>query len=154
MGILDSLNLPTLGEQGRCAKPKHQIEASVVTREVKRQAKKLNAKTFRDEVWRLDGGRCRATGVALSRGGTDPHTVGEVDHSIPRSLAPELIYEVSNGLLIAKFLNRLRKVACAEAPEFRMFDYTPVQAGDTNRRHPQRFIWRDRTGKVIKEHIG
>ena len=150
MGILDGLDLPTLGQQGRCATPKHQIVPAVVAREEKRKAKKANGDTFRAAVWARDQGKCRATGVPLTKGGTDPHTVGEVDHSVPRSLAPERIYDVNNGVLISKFLNRLRKVACPEAPEHRMFDYT----GPDDRSLPQKFVWRDRTGKVTKERIG
>ncbi len=75
-------------------------------------------------------------------------------HAFPRSLAPELIYEVTNGVLISKFLNRLRKVACAEAPEHRMFDYEAVEPNDPDRGHKQRFTWRDKAGAVTKVRIG
>lgn len=145
--------LPVLG-QGTKAKAKYEIEPDVVTKRTRRDAKKANAKTFRDAVWARDKSRCRATGVQLSRSGTDPNAVGEVDHSIPRSLAPELIYDVSNGVLISRYLNRLRKAACAEAPEHRLFDYSPVDPGETDRGKPQRFVWRDRTGKITKERVG
>ncbi|HEX8030318.1 MAG TPA: hypothetical protein VF491_17710 [Vicinamibacterales bacterium] len=147
-----ALNLPTMDEVNAKphATPKHQMTPDVLAKEERRKSKKQNAETFRAAVWARDHGRCRATGVTLSKAGTDPHSVGEVDHSIPRSLAPERIYDVTNGVLLSRFLNRLRKVACAEAPEHRMFDYS----GPDDRSQPQKFTWRDRTGKVVKEHIG
>ncbi len=132
------------------ATPKHEMTHRVVAKEEKKKTKAEQSKFFRDEVWRLDGNKCRATRVQLSRAGIDDHKVGEVDHAIPRSLAPERLYDVSNGILISRYLNRLRKVACAEAPEFQMFSYT----GPDNRRELQTFRWRDRTGKVIRTEIG
>lgn len=113
----------------------------------KKKSKDEQAKAFRDEVWARDGGKSRATGKPLVRSGTtDWALLGEVDHSIPRSLAPERIYDTSNGLLLSKEENRLRKVACPKAPEHRMFDYT----GPDNRALPQTFVWRDKDGKVIR----
>lgn len=149
---LSHLDIPTLQELGavRRAIPKHEIEPRIVTREKKKATKKLNGETFRAAIWLRDKAKCRATGVQLQKSGMDDKCVGEVDHSILRSLAPELVYEPSNGLLIQKYLNRLRKVVCPLAPEFKMFDYT----GDANRALPQTFVWRDRTGKVTKTRIG
>jgi hypothetical protein len=86
----------------------------------------------------------------VKSGTIDGMKLGEVDHSIPRSLAPERIYDVSNGLLIEKDLNRLRKVACPEAPEHRMFNYT----GPDDRGEPQTFLWRDKTGRITKTKVG
>lgn len=158
MGLdISSLNIGVLNggaDQTRRAVAKSDIVPAVITRDEKRKAKQKNGDTLRAAVWKRDGGRCRATGVQLSRSGTDPHTVGEVDHSIPRSLAPELIYEPSNALLLSKYLNRLQKVACPEAPEYRMFAYVPVTAGDDDRSKPQRFTWRDTSGRITKERVG
>lgn len=151
MGIFD--NLQTMAEVNavRRATPKHELTPAIISREEKRKAKKQNGDTLRAEVWKRDQGRCRATGVQLVKSGTtDPHLLGEVDHSIPRSLAPELIYEPTNALLLSKFLNRMRKVACPEAPEHRMFDY----AGPADRSLPQTFTWRDKTGAITKQRIG
>jgi 5-methylcytosine-specific restriction endonuclease McrA len=146
-----SIDLPTLADRGRCAKPKHQIVPRVVAKEEKRKSKDEQGKAFRDAVWKRDESRCRATGEPLVRQGTtDSKRLGEVDHSIPRSLAPDRIYDVTNGLLLSKHLNRLRKVACPEAPEFRMFDYT----GPDDRSKPQVFVWRDKAGKVIRRTKG
>lgn len=146
------LNLPYMAEVNAKphATPKHQIVPRVVAREDQKKAKAKNDEAFRKAVWARDKGLCRATGTPLAKSGTDPKRVGEVDHSIPRSLAPELIYEVSNGVLLSRYLNQLRKVACAEAPEYRMFDYT----GPSDRGKPQTFRWRDKTGTVIKETKG
>lgn len=158
MGLdISSLNIGVLNggeDQKRRAVAKSAITPAIITKDEKRKAKKKDGDTLRAEIWKLDEGRCRATGVTLSRSGTDPHTVGEVDHSIPRSLAPELVYEPSNALLLSKYLNRLRKVACPEAPEHRMFDYQPVTPGDFDRRKPQLFTWRDKAGHITKERIG
>ena len=134
----------------RYAEPKHRIPANVVTREDKRQAKKKNDKAFRDAVWKRDKGRCRATRVTLSHSGVDPHKVGEVDHTLLRSTHPERIYDTTNGVLMSKYLNRLRKVACLRAPEFLRFDYS----GPEDRGEPQTFIWRDDDGKIKKQRIG
>lgn len=153
MGIFDSL--PTLAEQGRCATPKHKIVPRVIEKEEKRKTKAANAETFRAEVWKRDEGRSRATGEPLVKSGTtDPHRLGEVDHSIPRSLAPERVYDVANGILLSKWENRARKVACPEAPEFRLFDHFPVTPGATDCGKPRRFVWRDKTGRITKERIG
>lgn len=144
-------DLPTLAElaQTRRAHPKgvpHQL-----VKERKTKAKADKGKAFRDAVWKRDEHRCRATGVPLLRSGTvDDTKLGEVDHSIPRSLAPEKVYDTKNGLLLQKRLNRLRKAACLHAPEYRYFDYS----GPANRAKKQKFVWRNDDGKIVKEHIG
>lgn len=152
MGILDGLNLPTLAEMQaiRRATPKHAIVPRIIEREKKKADKKQNAETFRKAVWRRDGGKCRATKKHLAKSGLDDLVVGEVDHVIDRSLAPDRVYDVSNGILIAKRLNRLKKVACLRAPEFRMFSIV----GPDDRAKRQRFLWRDEDGKVIRETRG
>jgi hypothetical protein len=124
----------------------------VLERKERKKTKEQLAKDFRDAIWKLDKGKSRATGKKLVHGGTtDWAQLGEVDHAIPRSLAPERIYDVSNGLLLSKEENRLRKVACVDTPEYRVFDYT----GPDDRRQPQTFVWRDRkTGRITKQRIG
>jgi len=152
MGLFDHL-LSTMADvnRERRATPKHEIVPRVVAKEEKRKSREEQGKAFRDAVWTRDGGRCRATGDPLVRSGTtDAKQLGEVDHAIPRSLAPERIFDTSNGLLISKHLNRLRKVACPEAPEHRMFDYS----GPDDRAKPQVFVWRDKSGKVIRRTKG
>lgn len=122
-----------------------------LTKKVEDKQKADKGKAFRDEVWARDQGRCRATKQTLLRSGSvDWQQLGEVDHSIERSLAPERIYDTSNGLLLRKDLNRLRKVACTKAPEFRMFSYT----GPDNRALPQKFIWRNAKGTIVRTEIG
>lgn len=86
----------------------------------------------------------------LRTGSTDWQQLGEVDHSYLRSLAPELIYAPSNGILLTKWLNRLRKVSCPKAPEFKRFDYS----GPDNRALPQTFVWRNDDGTITKTVIG
>lgn len=122
-----------------------------LVKEKRDQEKADKGKTFRDEVWARDQGRCRATKKQLVRvGSVKWDELGEVDHAYLRSLAPERIYDTSNGLLLTKRLNRLRKVACPKAPEYRMFSYD----GPDNRALPQRFTWRDEDGKVTRKTVG
>lgn len=145
--ILDALPVFNPNERKACAKP---LPRQLV-KEQKAQDKADKGDAFRKAVWKRDEGKCRATGVPLVKSGTtDWEKLGEVDHAYPRSTAPELIYVVGNGLLLQKRLNRLRKVACPKAPEFRMFSYT----GPDDRSQPQTFIWRDEDGKETKRRIG
>ena len=148
MGIQD---LPTLAEmRAKPCAPAKGLPRQLAKKEAKK-AKEDRGKAFRDEVWARDGGQCRATGKQLLRWGTtDWDLLGEVDHAYQRSTHPERIFDTSNGLLLTKALNRLRKVACPHAPEHKMFDYS----GPENRALPQTFVWRDKTGKVIKRRKG
>lgn len=151
-------NLPTLAAERvkPCAPPKGL--PPVLARKERQQSKDDQAEAFRSAIWTRDKGRSRATGKKLQRvhpkqrgAGLIPWSeAGEVDHSIPRSLAPERMYDVGNGILLSKEENRLRKVPCARAPEFKRFDYT----GPDDRSLPQRFLWRDDDGKITKETRG
>ncbi len=150
MGFFD---LPTVAEMDaeRRWKPIPKGLPHQLVKKDEKKEKKLKDDDFRKEIWKLDRGCSRATGKKLTKSGTtDWDLLGEVDHSIPRSLAPDRIWDTSNALLLSKAENRLRKVACPEAPEHRMFDYS----GPDNRRLPQRFVWREKTGKVTKERMG
>lgn len=137
-------------EMERIGKPLTKPLPAPVLKEQRTKAKKLTDDEFRKLIWKLDGGKSRATGKKLSRSGMNWHEIGEVDHSIPRSLAPERIYDPSNALLLSKWENRMRKIPCARAPEFRYFDYE----GPDDRRQPQTFRWRDADGTVVKERVG
>lgn len=144
-------NLPTLADERVKPNAPQKGVPAPIAKERKQKSKADQGKTFRDEVWARDGGKCRATGTPLLRSGTvDDTKLGEVDHSYLRSLAPERIYDTSNGLLLQKRLNRLRKARCVHAPEHHYFDYT----GPENRALTQRFVWRDDDGKVTKETRG
>lgn len=145
--------LPTLADMQRTrrATPKYAIEPRELTQAKKKQAKLQNEKTFRAAVWKRDKGKCRATGVKLVKSGTvDPHALGEVDHTLLRSTHPDKVYDVANGVLIQKFLNRLRKRSCSRAPQFKYFDYD----GPADRGLPQTFVWRDADGTITKTRIG
>ncbi len=148
---LGVLNAPTQDDLDRLReRVKKPMPHQVVKADEKKTKADKDAK-FRLAVWKRDEGKSRATGKPLVKSGLDWHALGEVDHSIPRSLAPERIYDVSNGLLLSKWENRMRKVACREQPEYRVFDYT----GPDDRSKPQRFVWRDpQTGKITKERKG
>lgn len=146
MGLAD-LGYLTDRPRQACPKP---LPHQLVKADAKK-AKQVKDDAFRETIWDLDHGCSRATGHSLMRSGTIDWTkLGEVDHAIPRSLAPDRIWDFSNALLLSRAENRLRKVACPRAPEFRMFNYT----GPDDRRQPQHFIWRDADGKVIKERTG
>jgi hypothetical protein len=145
-------DLPTLAEmqEARASIPNWKPAPAMLQKDAKKKAKKLTDDEFRALIWKLDGARSRATGKPLVHGGTtDWHHLGEVDHSIPRSLAPDRIYDPSNALLLSKWENRARKTPCPRAPEFRMFDYT----GPDDRRKPQHFVWRNEDGRIVKERI-
>lgn len=123
----------------------------VLEKKERKQAKKDKDEAFRDDIWKLDKGCSRATKQPLVRGGTtDWDRLGEVDHVINRSTAPELVYERSNGILLSKTENRLKKTPCPLAPEFYMFSVE----GPEDRRLPQVFIWRDKAGKVTRRTQG
>lgn len=142
----------TLAERAtqRYATPKSQLVPHVVAKDAQRKEKQANGKTFREAVWRRDKGICRATRVPLSKSGSDPHRVGEVDHVLNRSTHPDRVYDVSNGILISKYLNRLKKQACPRAPEHFLFAIT----GPDDRGEPQRFTWRDLDGHITNERVG
>lgn len=82
----------------------------------------------------------------LAKSGTDYHKVGEVHHVIPRSLAPERVYDVANGLLLSKHDHQLAGTACPNAPDKMLLDIS----GPDDRGKPQTFVWRDIHGKATK----
>lgn len=144
-------DLPTMAEMNAKphATPKYQIEKSVITREDKRKSRKAKDEAFRDDVWTRDKQRSRASGKPVSRSGADPHRIGEVHHVIARSLAPERVWDVSNGLLLTKFEHALAETACPNDPAHHYLDID----GPDDRGLPQTFIWRDRDGKETKRRM-
>lgn len=150
MSFLD--NLPTLNE--RTFKPGDLLKAGLpapLAKKAKQKAKDDKDEAFRKAIWKLDGSKSRATGKLLVKSGTlSWDELGEVDHVINRSTAPDRIYDVSNGILLSKTENRLKKVRCPKAVEFFMFSVE----GPDDRRKPQKFTWRDDHSKVIKETRG
>lgn len=147
MGLSD---LGFLNQQGAGrATPKHQIEKAVITKDATRKAKKRKGEDFRADVWARDKSRSRASKKPVGRSGTDPHKVGEVHHVIPRSLAPERIFDVANGLLLTRFEHALAETACPNDPAHRYLDIE----GPDDRGELQTFIWRDRDGKEMKRRI-
>lgn len=143
------LDLPTLADRQAAPQPKPMPHPIVKKAAKVEKAAKDDA--FRKAIWKRDKGRSRATGKKLEHSGTtDWDLLGEVDHVIDRSLAPERIYDLSNGILLSKAENRLKKTPCPRAPEFRMFQIE----GPDDRSLPQIFRWRDADGKVKKETVG
>src|SRR5689334_9798762 len=128
MSIFDHLDVPRLDMRGRCAPQKG--TPPVIERQEKRQSKKKAEDANRATVWDRDRGICRATGIKLSRSGSDQNRVGEVNHTILRSDDKTRILDPSNCVLISKYLNRLRKVRCRFAGQFLRFDHEPVTPGD------------------------
>lgn len=147
-----ALNLPSLNDrqQERYATPKHKITPAPLVKEEKRQAKKANEITFRKGVWERDKHRSRASRKPLSRSGSDFHQVGEVHHVIPRSLAPERVYDVANGILLSKHEHALAEAICPNDPAHRLLDIS----GPDDRGEPQLFIFRDKDGKAIRQRVG
>jgi hypothetical protein len=134
----------------RYATPKHEIPKTPLVKEEKRKAKKASEVTFRKGVWKRDKSRSRASRTPLARSGSDFHKVGEVHHVIPRSLAPERVYDVANGILLSKHEHALAETVCSNAPDRRLLDIS----GPDDRGEDQLFIWRDKDGNELKRHIG
>lgn len=132
------------------ATPKHKMTPAPLAKEDKRKAKVANDVAFRKGVWERDKRRSRASKKPLSPSGTDFHKVGEVHHVVPRSLAPERIYDVSNGLLLSKHEHALAEAACPNDPMHRLLDIE----GPDDRGELQTFIWRDAQGKELRRRVG
>lgn len=154
MGIFD--HLPTLGElNAQRRAPQKAGKPTVIARKERKKSREELGEAFRNAVWARDKGKSRATGKKLQRQGPGATTMewavlGEVDHVINRSTAPERVYDTSNGILLSKEENRLKKARCSKAPEHCYFEIV----GPDDRSLPQRFIWRDDNGKVIKQRVG
>lgn len=146
------MNLPVLTDRARERYAPQKGVPAIIVKKERKLSKEEQAKAFRLAVWKRDDGKSRATGKKLVKSGTmDGDKLGEVDHAIPRSLAPDRLYDVSNGILLSKNENRLRKAVCLEQPEYRIFDYS----GPDNRALHQQFVWRDpTTGTVTKRRTG
>lgn len=124
---------------------------TVLARKERKKKKADKAEAFRLAVWKRDRDRSRATGRPLVKSGTDDWSkLGEVDHAINRSTAPDRVYDISNGILLSKEENRLKKVACRRAPEHRRFEII----GPDDRAKTQRFEWRNDDGVVVKVRHG
>lgn len=121
-----------------------------LVKEDKRKAKLANADTFRKGVWARDERCSRASKKPLARSGTDVHQVGEVHHVIPRSLAPERVYDVTNGLLLSKHEHALAEAICPNDPAHRLLDIE----GPDDRGEKQTFVWRDIHGTELKRKVG
>jgi hypothetical protein len=143
-------DLPTLAELQATRRAPAKGQPAVLERDATRKAKKLNHAQFRRAVWLRDQSRSRASGKPLARSGTDPHRVGEVHHVIPRSLAPERVFDVSNGLLLSRFEHALAETACSQDPAHCRLEIV----GPLDRGQPQRFVFRDREGRIVKERVG
>jgi len=147
-----ALNLPSLNDRQRerYATPRHEIQPSAITKDERKKSKEAQGEAFRDAVWKRDKGRSRATGQKLSKSGTNWDEIGEVDHVINRSIAPDRVYDVTNGILLSKRENRLKKTPCPLAPEHHLFEVS----GPDNRGEPQTFTWRDKAGTITKTRVG
>lgn len=145
------LNLPTLAARGRerYATPKHQITPAPLVKEAKKAAKKASEVEFRKGVWLRDEGRSRASRKPLARSGTDFHKVGQVHHVVPRSLAPERVYDITNGILLSAHEHALAEAICPNDPAHRLLDIE----GPDDRGEKQTFIWRDVNGVELKRKV-
>lgn len=148
MGVLD--DLPTLAEMHATRRAPQKGIPTPVAKVERKKAKAQREKEFRAGVWARDKSRSRASKKPLHRSGTDFEKVGEVHHVIPRSLAPERVYDVANGLLLSKHEHHLAETMCPNAPGFMLLEIS----GPEDRSQPQTFTWRDVQGTVTKERIG
>jgi hypothetical protein len=146
MGHFDYL--PTLTDRERQACPK---PLPTPLRKAERiKTKKQQEKDFRLAVWTRDKGKSRASGKPLGRSGTNWERVGEVHHVIPRSLAPERVYDVANGLLLSKQEHALAGTNCPHDATKCLLDIS----GPEDRSEPQTFIWRDVNGTEVRRRVG
>lgn len=122
----------------------------VLTKQARKQTKDALAKDFRRAVWIRDRGRSRASGKPLAKSGSDYDRIGEVHHEYKRSTHPERIYDVSNGVLLSKTEHALAETRCPSAPQFFMLS----RKGPDDLGEPQRWIWRNAHGGVVRERIG
>lgn len=137
-------------DQKRCATPKYEIVPHALAKAEKAKTKKQAEADFRKGVWDRDEGKSRASGKPLAKSGSDWKRVGEVHHVIPRSLAPERVLDVANGLLLSKEEHALAETACPQAPDKQLLDIH----GSENREALQTFIWRDIHGNELRRRIG
>lgn len=97
MGLLDGLNLPTLGDQGG-ASPKPERGAS---RKARRAARTKAGQVFRERVRQRDGYRCRHCGRRVMR--TADHwlpNAAHVHHLRGRHVAPQDKYNVDAAVTL------------------------------------------------------
>lgn len=145
MGHFD--HLPVLGSV------KHELQKPMpraITKPAKKKSKDEQAKAFRAAVWSRDKSRSRASKKPLSKSGTDYDRVGEVHHVIPRSLAPERLYDVSNGILLSKQEHALAETNCPNDQAHRLLEIN----GPDDRGQLQTFIWRDVNGIELRRKVG
>ena len=121
-----------------------------ITKPEKKKSKEAQAREFRAAVWARDKARSRASRKPLAKSGADYDRVGEVHHCIPRSLAPERLYDVTNGLLLSKAEHAMAETNCPNDPAHRLLDIH----GPDDRGKPQVFIFRDVNGKEIRRRQG
>src|SRR4051812_37871081 len=100
MGLLDHLDLPTLAEQGRCAKPKTAMEPRAVAKGKKRNADKDALEAAYGEVDARDGSICWVTGRYTVAGSPDRRTRREHHHLRTRNVAPDRVVDPANIITV------------------------------------------------------
>lgn len=145
MGFFDHLETPqSMDGKWNLAKTGKPV---VLARKERKQSREEKHDAFREAVWLRDKGKSRATGRKLAKSGIEWSSVGEVDHVYERSTHPDLIFDVSNGILLSKEENRLKKARCVRAPEHHYFEVV----GPDDRSEPQMFYWRNDDGEIIRK---
>lgn len=144
--ILNALPTPEEMYAERFGKPLSKGLPTPLVKAEKKKAKKASEADFRKQVWERDKSRSRASGKPLAHSGSDFERVGEVHHVVPRSLAPERIYDVANGILLSKHEHQLAETTCPNDPAHRLLDIE----GPDDRGEKQTFIWRDIHGKELR----
>lgn len=134
----------------RAGKPIPKGLPPALVKEEKLKSRETQDRLAREKVWARDKAMSRASKRPLKKSGLDWNEIGEVDHVINRSTAPERVYDTSNMILLSRKENRLKKTACPRAPEFHMFEVV----GPDDRALEQTFRWRDADGKIVKETKG
>lgn len=121
--------LPTLADQGRCAKAKGEIEPRAITKGKKRAADKEALGAAYADVDLRDGGFCYVTGRYTVAGSPDRRNRREHHHLHGRNVAPERVTDPANII-----------TTCAEAHALIESGHIVVEGDDATK--PIKFHWR------------
>lgn len=119
-------------------------------RQQRQQARIQSRKALRDHIWRVDGGRCRASGKQLFRDHLHIDHRGEVCHVQSRGAHPERALDPANCILMSALMHILSDGRGGY--RLKLFD---LQTGEpaTDASRPIRFVMHDSAGHVLWERI-
>lgn len=123
-------DLPTLADQGRCAKSKGEIEPRAITKAKKRAADDAALAAAYAEVDLRDGSICWVTGRYAQAGAVDRRVRREHHHLRGRNVKPEWVTDPDRIITVVK-----------EAHDLITSGHIVVEGDDATK--PIRFHWRE-----------